>query len=246
MSILDIFRKKKLPPGDPKTQKAGQKLINKNTELGTRYEAARELAKIDSTEAVYCLLQRFTVVIGGATPDEDEKNNVRKAVVMAGSKSIDAIMKFLRNKETVGQALDILKELTTEEEFLDLLLELTESFDPYFSKYPDKKAQTFMEISQFKDPRIIDALAPYLEDDDDDIRIQAVKALANQNDEENTRELLVQCLVECDERPRVRIAACEVLLEKGWTVKGFRKQAENALPDRFYLNKKGALLERKG
>lgn len=245
MGILDLFRKKPLPPGDPKTQKLGVKLININTEIGTRYEAARELAKIGNAEAIYCLLQRFTVVIGGPTSDEDEKSNIRKSVVMAGEKSIEPIMKFLRNKETAGQALDILKEITTEEQFLDLLLELTDSFDPYFSKYPDKKTQTFMEICRFSDPRIIEKLEPFLEDDDDNIRILAVKALAAQNDEEKTRELLIQAILNSDERPRVRIAACEALLERGWTVKGYRKQVDNVLPEQFYLNKKGLLQSRR-
>ncbi|MCD4654643.1 HEAT repeat domain-containing protein [bacterium] len=244
MGLMDLLRKKKLPPGDPRTQKAGVKLINKNAELGSRYDAASELAKIDNSEAIYCLLQRFTVVIGGPTPDEDEKANVRKIIVRAGSKSIEPIMRFLKNQETVGQALEILKTIASEDEVLDNLLDLTDSFDPYFSKYPDKKIQTFREIQTFRDPRIVAKMEPFLDDDDDDIRITTVKVLAAQNDEEATRKLLIQAILENHERPRVRKIACEIMNEKGWTVKGYRNQVESALPEQFYMNKKGQLLTR--
>jgi len=244
MGLMDLLRKKKLPPGEPRTQKFGLKLISNNVELGSRYEAASELSKINNEEAIYCLLQRFAVVIGGATPDEDEKANVRKIIVQAGKMSIPPIMKFLKNNETAGQALEILKEIAPPDEVLNKLLGLIDSFDPYFSKYPDKKIQTFRVISEFKDPRIPERIEPFLDDDDDDIRIMTVKVLAAQNDKENTRELLVQTIIECHERPRVRMAACEVLNELGWTVKGYRNQVDSVLPDQFYLNKKGQILVR--
>jgi len=244
MGLLDLFRKKQLPPGDPRTQKAGLKLINKNSEAAGRYDAADELAKINTEESIYCLLQRFTVVIGGPTPDEDEKAHVRKIVVRSGQRAVDPIIRFLKHNETAGQPLEILKEVTKPDTYLNLLLELTDSMDPYFSKYPDKKIQVFRKIGAFTDPRIIEKLQPFLDDDDDDVRIAAVEALAAQDDADSVRELMIQAVLENHERPRVRLAACEVLSEKGWTVKGYRKQVENVLPEEFYMNRKGQLLRR--
>jgi hypothetical protein len=242
MGIMDIFRKKKLPPGDPRVQKIGLKAVNKNAEGATRYEAMGELAQIGTPEAVFCVLQRFTVVIGGPTPDEDEKNKARQIVVAAGRTAIDPLMRFIRENETVGLALETLKDITQSTNYLDLLLELTRSFDPYFSKYPDKKIHVFREIGTFVDPRIVDALKPFLDDDDDDIRMAVVSALAAQNDEESTRELLIQSILDSNERPRIRMAACDALSEKGWTVKGYRKQVESVLPDQYYLNKQGQII----
>jgi hypothetical protein len=244
MSLWELFRKKKLPPGDPVTQKTGLKLINKNAEAATRVAAADELAQIHTSEAIYCLLQRFTVVIGGPTPDEDEKLHVRQIVVKAGARATEALMKFLREKEIVGQALEILKEISSSEEYLDHLLNLTESFDPYYSKYPDKKIQVFREIGTFKDSRIVPAITPFLDDDDDDVRMAALLAVSRQEDEDIVRELLIQAIVESHERPRLRMTACDILSEKNWSVKGFRKQVENVLPDKFLLNKKGQIISR--
>lgn len=244
MGILDVFRKKKLPPGDPLTQKAGVRLINKNAEIGTRLDAADELKRIGTQEAIYCLLQRFTVVIGGPTPDEDEKNKVRRIVLDAGQEAVEPLVTFLKEKETVGQALEILREITLDSNYLDLLLDLAGSFNPYYSKYSDKKIQVFREIAMFKDTRIIDSLEPFLDDDDDDARMAALIAVGAQDDEEKVRELLIQTILNSAERPRLKNAACEIMTERGWSVRGYRKQVETVLPDKYYLNKQGQLLNR--
>ncbi len=246
MGILDFLKPKKLPPGDPQTQKAGKRIISKNTDVQGRYGAAETLAEIGTDEAIYCLLQRFTTVIGTEIPDEDEKKFVRDRVMRFGKQSIGPVMKFLKEKEHAGMALEILKKLTSPEEHLDCLLELVNGFDPFFSKYPDKKRQTFVVIKEYRDPRIVEALIPFLDDDDDDIRIAVVEALVAQNDEENTREVLLQTILDSEECPRVRIAACDALANLGWKVKGFRKQISAVLPDQFYLDGKGRVLRKRG
>ncbi|HPQ41020.1 MAG TPA: HEAT repeat domain-containing protein, partial [bacterium] len=82
------------------------------------------------------------------------------------------------------------------------------------------------------------------DDDDDDVRISVVEALARQADDDSVREMVIESVIENHERPRVRQTACEILSEKGWTVKGYRKQVETVLPDMFYMNRKGQLLRR--
>ncbi|MGB3975117.1 MAG: HEAT repeat domain-containing protein [bacterium] len=243
MSIWDIFRKKKIPPGDPATQKAGLRLVNKNAEAAARFAAADELAQIGTSEAVGCLLQRFTVVIGGPTPDEDEKKYVRNIVVKAGSTAVEPLMAFLGNNEIVGQALEILQEITSPKNYLDRLLQLTKSFDPFYSKYPDKKIQVLQEIGRFEDTRIVTVMTPFLEDTDDDVRLAALAAISRQ-EEDSAREQVVRMIVESYESPRLRIAACEIVSEKNWSVKGYRKQVESILPDTFLLNKKGQIIKR--
>ncbi|MBN1552104.1 hypothetical protein JW979_11565 [bacterium] len=241
MSILDFFRKKTLPPGDTVTQKAGLKLVNKNADPAARYQAVDTLAEIGTEEAIYCLLQRFTIVIGTQIPDEDEKKYVFDKIRGFGKKAINPIMKFLYEKEHAAQALQLMKTICNEEERLENLLKLVESFDPYYSKYPDKKIQTFNSLKEFRDLRIIQVIKPFLDDDDDDIRISAIDALATQGDEEQLREMFLDIIITADERPRVRIEACRVLVDNHWNVKGFRKQISKVLPEQFYLDGKGYL-----
>jgi HEAT repeat protein len=239
MGLFDIFRNKNLPPGDIQTQKSGKKLISKNTDVATRYQSADNLAGIGTEEAIFCLLQRYTVVIGTDIPDEDEKNYVTEKIVSFGSRSIPPLIKFIREKEQVAQALQLLRRLSPEDQFLEHLLNLIDDYDPYYSKYPDKKIQTFKLLQELKDPRICDAVEPFLDDDDDDIRIAALRTLAAQQNEEKTRDKIIESILTTDDRPRVRIAACEAMVALQWKVKGFRNKVESALPERFYLDSKG-------
>ncbi len=246
MGLFDLFRARKLPPGDPVTQKAGLKLINKNADLDTRVHAAQTLAEIGTEEAIYCLLQRFTVTIGGGIPDEDEKTFAYDQILKFGRKSIPPVVRFLKDKEYAAKPLLLLESLTTSEEFVDILLDVIATFDVFYSKFPDKKIQVFKKIGEFNDIRILDAITPFLEDDDDDVRIAVVSAIAAQDNEEATRETLLEMIIQSAERPRVRLAACEALATKEWKVKGFRKRVADALPDRYYLDAKGHILRRSG
>ncbi len=239
MGILDLFKGKKLPPGDVTTQKAGRKLCSLNTDIATRYQAADTLAKIGTEEALYCLLNRFTVVIGTQIPDEDEKKYVAEKALQFGDKLIAPLMKFIRDKEQVAQALDLLEQVCTREQFLDNLLQLVDDFDPYFSKYPDKKIQTFKMLQAFQDDRIIEKLEPFLDDDDDDIQMTVINTLAAQKNEEKTREMFLQKIIDSEERPRVRAACCDALSDLHWKVRGYKKQIIQVLPERFYLDSKG-------
>jgi len=241
MGILEILRGKQLPPGDPATQKAGTKLINKNADPAVRLQAAETLREIGTEEAIYCLLQRFIFVFGTNMPDEDEKKAVFKLIESLGEKSIRPIIKFIKKNNEVAQALQLLKNLSEPDMSVDHLMEIIESFDPYYSKFPDKKIQTFRTLSNFKSDRVVDALKPFLDDDDDDVRIAAIEAIASQEDKENIRELLLKVIIESEEQPRIRIKACDVIAQNQWKVKGYRKQIASALPDRFYMDKKGRL-----
>ncbi|MBN1355274.1 HEAT repeat domain-containing protein [bacterium] len=246
MSLWDFIRPNPLPPGDPATQKAGRKLINRNVDPAVRYQAAETLAGIGSEEAIYCLLQRFTVVIGTNIPDEDEKRFVFDKVVNFGTRSIPPLMRFIREKTQVGQALQVMRKICKPEKFMESLLELVKEFDPYYSKYPDKKIQTFKALSEFRNDQIIDELEPFLDDDDDDVIITAIEGMAAQANDDRIREILIRVILEADERPRVRIKACEVFTKRQWKVSGFRKQIGALLPDQFYLDAKGHIKAKSG
>jgi HEAT repeats/PBS lyase HEAT-like repeat len=246
MGILDIFRTKPLPPGDPATQKAGQKLINRNADPAARYQAAETLANLGTEEAIFCLLQRFTVVIGTNIPDEDEKKFVLDKVLVFGKKAIPALIKHIREKEQIGQALDVMRKLCSEEEFLDQFLDIVQDYDPYHSKFPDRKIQSFQALAEYQDDRILEVLIPFLDDDDDDVRIAATEAIAAQENEEKVRPLLLQLIVDSEEQPRVRITACEAIARRQWKVAGFRKKIAAVLPDQFYMDSKGRIRLKSG
>jgi HEAT repeat protein len=85
-------------------------------------------------------------------------------------------------------------------------------------------------------------LKQFLRDDDDDVRIAAVEAIAEVG--EDMREALLEaCLESCD-RPRIRIKICEVFADRDWPVKGYRPKVEQALPEGFHVTAKGLIRRR--
>jgi len=92
-------------------------------------------------------------------------------------------------------------------------------------------------------PEIAAALKKSLEDDDDDVRIAAVHAVAEMGEE--SRDLLLQSFASAEDRPRIRIAIAEVFADRDWPVKGFRPTIEANLPEGFHITAKGHI-RRKG
>jgi HEAT repeat protein len=91
-------------------------------------------------------------------------------------------------------------------------------------------------------PEIAMTLRKFLKDDDDDVRIAAVHALAEVG--EDMREPLLESYIDSQDRPRILIAVAEVFADREWPVKGYRPKIEGALPDGFHLTAKG-LIRRK-
>jgi HEAT repeat protein len=91
-------------------------------------------------------------------------------------------------------------------------------------------------------PEIGKALEKLLLDDDDDVRIASIEALAEVG--EDMRERLLEAFIESDGRPRIRIAIAELFADREWPVKGYRPKMEALLPDGFVLNSKGLIRRR--
>src|SRR5262245_29741875 len=92
-------------------------------------------------------------------------------------------------------------------------------------------------------PEIAAVLKKSLDDDDDDVRIAAVHALAEMG--EQMRETLLEAFAAGEDRPRIRIAIAEAFAERDWAVKGYRPTIEANLPEGFHITAKG-LIRRKG
>jgi HEAT repeat protein len=92
-------------------------------------------------------------------------------------------------------------------------------------------------------PEIAVVLMKSLDDDDDDVRIAAIHAVAEVGEE--TREKLLQAFIDANDRPRIRIAIAELFADREWPVKGYRPSIEATLPDGFQVTSKG-LIRRKG
>jgi HEAT repeat protein len=239
--ILDFFR------GNPSSPHQIDRLVKRLTETGgedgPRIEAAQKLAEIGTPEAMYALLKRFTISSKVITQDIEEKRMVVEFLVDKGTDAVEPILRFLKQYHQVEWPVQALTKILPQEEWVPQLVDVLQNVaqNPFTS--PEHRSSLIKAMQGHVTSEIAATLKKSLKDDDDDVRIAAIQAMAEVGEE--IRELLLESFIEASDRPRIRIAVAELFADHDWPVKGFRPTIEQALPDGFYVTAKG-MIRRKG
>src|SRR4030095_2285578 len=224
-----------------------QKLTKRVTETAgedaPRIEAAQKLADLDTPEATFALAKRFTISSKVITQDIEEKRMVVNMLAAQGEKAVDPLLRFLKSYHQVEWPVQALARILPNEQLIPKLIQVLEDVaqNPFTS--PEHRSSLIKAMHGHITPEIAAALRKSIEDDDDDVRIAAIHAVAEMG--ESSRELLLDAYAAADDRPRIRIAIAELFADRDWPVKGYRPTVEAHLPDGFLLNAKG-LIRRKG
>jgi HEAT repeat protein len=224
-----------------------QRLTKRVTETagedGPRIEAAQKLADLDTPEATFALAKRFTISSKVITQDIEEKRMVVNMLAAKGDRAVDPLLRFLKSYHQVEWPVQALARILPTEQLIPKLIQVLEDVaqNPFTS--PEHRSSLIKAMHGHITPEIAAALKKSLEDDDDDVRISAIHAIAELG--ESSRELLLDTYAAADDRPRIRIAIAELFADRDWAVKGYRPTVEAHLPDGFLLNAKG-LIRRKG
>jgi hypothetical protein len=98
------------------------------------------------------------------------------------------------------------------------------------------------------DARAVEALIPFLEDDDEGIRFTTVEALFKQKND-SAREPLLKLMTNAEEESlRIKHRIAEGFVDVGWVVKGFRGTVEKLLAEHisdFHVDGKGRIKHKK-
>ena len=224
-----------------------EKLTKRVTETagedGPRIEAAQKLADMDSPDATYALAKRFTISSKVITQDIEEKRMVVDMLAAKGERAVEPLLRFLKSYHQVEWPVQALARILPNERLIPKLLAVLEDLaqNPFTS--PEHRSSIIKAMRGHVTPEIAEVLKKSLEDDDDDVRIAAVHAIAEIG--ESAREILLDAYATAEDRPRIRIAIAEVFADRDWPVKGYRPTVEAHLPDGFQINAKG-LIRRKG
>jgi len=223
------------------------KLIKRLTETGgeesPRIEAAEKLAELNTPEATYALLKRFTMSSKVISSDIEEKQMVVRMLVGKGQDAVEPILKFMTTHHQVEWPVRALMEILPQEEWAPRLVQILENVaqNPFTS--PEHRSSLIRAMHGHVTPEIAATLRKSLEDDDDDVAIAAIQAIAELG--EDVREPLLELFIRAENRPRIRIAIGELCADREWAVKGYRPSIEATLPEGFHLTAKG-FIRRKG
>jgi len=200
-----------------------------------------ETARQGDTSAINGLVARFSVFAEPSIEDEEEKEWIHEELVQIGKPALPALFKAVEGgAESISFHLRTLEHILSEAEYNEKLLEIINKFDTEYERNPDRKIQLIVAIGDRNDPRIPKAIVRFLEDVDETVRFNAVKALARHRDEESCREPFIRLLLR-DESQRVKDELVEILGELQWSVHGYRKEVEAALPSGCRLDRQGTI-----
>jgi HEAT repeat protein len=240
--MFDFFKRSQ-SPSTKQIEKLVKRLTEPQGEESPRIEAAEKLAEWGTPEALYSLLKRFTISSKNITQDIEEKRMVVRMLVEKGRDSVDPILRFVSSHHQVEWPIQALSEILSKEELIPKLVAALEkvasasAFTP-----PEHKSDLIRAVRGHANAEIAAVLKQFLSDDDDDVRIAAIEAIAEVGEE--MRETLLEVLIEADDRPRIRIKIAEIFADHDWPVKGYRPKVEQTLPEGFHLTAKGQIRRR--
>jgi len=238
VGLLDIFSKQS------RVTRNVKKLNNKWVHMDERRSAIENLRTLGTDEAIEGLLQRFKFVIDNTTVDEDEKQNVCDALAEFGERSLPAVLAFLRKSEQLTWALKVLKRIDADEEkVVGHVIQILSEVDPLDKKAGERQRQLVLDLADYDDPRILDALLPLIAGDvDEDVQFHAIEAVEKMGNERAAATLLESATKH--ESIRLRGRALEAVAKNGWALGAHKDTIAKNLPPNLYIAADGSLHNR--
>ena len=234
MSLFSFFQS----TPEKQIERLRKKVKEPHGEAAVREGAAEKLLLIGSTPALRALLDRYTINVSPSTQDEREKEMVKAWLVRLGEPAVEPVIEFLKNERSVYWPARILRDILDEPDYCrelnSILLYMWKN--PPATAFP--KTQLIRSAEGLYSEELAKTIKLYLEDEDDDVRLASIEFLMG-CPEKDAREDLLGCYVESEDRARIRLQILEDFVEKGWSVRGFRPQVEESMPENFSLTREG-------
>ena len=247
MGLFDLFKGGKSsgeekPKANPAAKWANV-AADKRAQNYDRQEAIQQLATMGTADAVAALLRRFTFIMDPSITDQEEKEAAFAGIVRAGRDGIEPIRAFVAKAESLAWPMRVMKEIVSEEEFVDELLLWLSKWDTEYAKFIDPKIQILVALEENRGPKVRAEVERFLLDVNEVARFHAVGALLAQEDPEAIGPIL-ECLVD-EESVRVKHRILDGFIALGWTVPEERREAvRKALPSGATVDAEGHVKKR--
>ncbi len=232
MGLLDFFGRKS---GNRSLEKHAKRAADKRAQAPDRWGSIQALAEMKSTEAVDALLQRFTFRVDPSITDQEEKELAFQAILAAGEVAVPPVRSYLKEADAIAWPVRILDEIEGEEAVVEALLGLLADMDTEYERDPQRKIDVLAQLEARQDPRVAEAVAPFLEDVNETVRFHAAGAMLAQADAEASKDRLIELLA-TDEGTRVRASVLDAFIERGWDLGERAKDVQPNLPPGYVLD----------
>ncbi len=243
MGLSDYMARRKEAGAVRKVEKLRKRLMNEHHQTGERKRAILELDQLGSEDAIYALLGRFTYHTPGSIVDEDEKQLVFDVLRRKGAAAIPALEEYVVNEKTIYWPLRTLTELAGEDRAVEILLEALDSLPDRWEQSMERMTNLVSSMRDFQHPKILERLILLSADEFEEIRFLSVDGLST-FEGPGAVDAIMERLLDPDETVRIKTYIMDLLLERGWNVKRFKKRLTDHLPEGFFIDDTGAIQRR--
>lgn len=255
MGFFDFIKKKNSSPppahsggarssGDKNVARLAKITGDKLAQNYDRMEALEILSRIKTTEAAAALLRRFSFSMEPSITDQEEKEVAFHGAVACGEVALEPLLDFCEKAESLTWPIKILKEILSEDRYVEELLDLLDAHDTDWSRNVDPKLHLIHALENQKNPEIQGVLLRFLEDVSEPVRFQTITTLFSLEDPTVLPEIFSKVAEEESTRLLVKIA--ENIAARNWQVpEEFREsfaQSLQASPAGYEVARDGRIL----
>jgi len=232
------------PKGDKTILKLQKKLMNKWVQTMERKRVISALADIGTDEAITVMLGRFTYVTDGSIVDEDEKEIVYEIIRSMGDRAIPALAAFVKSEIAIYWPLKALTEIAGEDAAVRVLLEALATIADRLGRSMERMTNIVSCFRDYQHPDVLSKLIELSTDEEEEIRFLAVDGLSTFDNYQEAVEAIIQRLVDDQETTRVRTFIMDMLIERRWKVKRYKKELAGKLPETYFIDDTGVVQRR--
>lgn len=204
-----------------KSQKSLERTIaranNKLAQHLDRLRAMEELREDGREDALYGLCKRFAITSTRGVEDEQEKNWVVDTLIEKGEAALAPLRRYMATANQLSFAVRVLERIATKPKVLEVMDELFAMEAPGYTRDPERRIDLIRALGEWSEPtdaELLQRLAPYLADFDENVRFATIDALASRS-AATIGEPLITALVRVEEESgRIKRRIAEVLAEK--------------------------------
>lgn len=234
MDLFSLFRSSP----DKQIERARRKVKEPHGDPATRMNAARKLFEMGSPEALLAMFDRFTIDVSPSGRDEEEKEEVLGWIVGIKGEAVEPLMRFAKRERQLFWPVQALRKIASEEEFSSHMCEVLKHHWENPPASSDPTAQLIRLLEDTRSPQLFEYVSLFLEAESDDVRLASLDYLFAYSEDES-REAVINCYLDSEDRPRLRAHILECLARVNWSVKGYRPAVEEGLPDSYVLTRDG-------
>jgi len=237
---------------EKKIDKAKQVMLNEHHQHQVRQQAIYDLGQFDNELAVQALIERLGVNFRDTIKNEQERGWIRHLLVeQFQERAIEPLREFIRDTQTsarsVSGAVQVLRELITDEDLTTFLIEILSQHQPKDHRTVELRLQLIDALEE-QEADIVAAILPYTIDHSDDIRIKVINLIEERlRGIEGEHREIISALLKAMNDPfasgRTARAAAQAIVRMGASLESFTDEVDVDLLPEGYKIEQGYLKE---